>query len=175
MSYNSGVRKGGRTTLWIIKLWKSGRNPRQWWVWCDGNGANKMNGNCIENEWSRRIAINNNRETVGSNMHVVLKICSRQIVDEAPVIGVGTKIHVGGGAYGSRRQAAYAPTARTTSRIQMYRLVYYTRAIFNRCDQINICMFRHKNKWSVSRKLWCENWSTTSVIFSVSDINVLTG
>lgn len=105
-----------------------------------------MDGSCIADEWSRRIAINNNRESVGSIMDVVLTICSRQIVDKAPVIGVGTKIHGGGGADGSRRQAAYAPTARTTSRIQMYRLIYYTRAIFNRCDQINICMFRHKNK-----------------------------
>lgn len=108
-------------------------------------GADQITGqNC--DELKRRTVINdNNRGAVGSAIGGVLTICSRQIVDEAPVIGVATKIHGGGGADGSRRQAAraHAPTARFSSRIRTYRLIYYC-AIFNRCDQINICMFFHK-------------------------------
>lgn len=75
---------------------------------------------------------------------VVLTIFPRQIVYEAPVdIGVATKIHGDDCADTSRRQPAHAPTARNSSRIQTNWLIYY-RAIFNRCGQINICMFRQK-------------------------------
>lgn len=72
----------------------------------------------------------------------VLTICIRQIASEALVIGVGTKIHVGSRAAGSKRQAAHAPTALLHPDSNLP--AHLTHAIINRCDQIHICMFHTK-------------------------------
>lgn len=70
-------------------------------------------------EWKRSGAINNYCDPVGSVCCVVLTIRPRHIVDEAAVnIGVATKIHGGGSGDGSRRQAAPAPTARTSYKLR---------------------------------------------------------
>lgn len=75
--------------------------------------------NCITWMETQRCAINNYCDPVGSVCCVVLTIRPRHIVDEAAVnIGVATKIHGGGSGDGSRRQAAPAPTARTSYKLR---------------------------------------------------------